>query len=133
MKNDNKIIVFDGACGLCHAWVRFVIRHDAQNIFKFTSVQSHKGQVILRHFNMPTDVFETMLYVENDVAYGKSTAALKIIRLLPLPIKLLICVAIIPRVVRDFIYVRIARNRYTLFGPRDECSLLDGLDKDRFL
>lgn len=133
MKNIDKLIVFDGACGLCHAWVRFVIRHDNCRIFKFTSMQSDTGQIVLRHFNLPTDSFETMLYVENDVAYEKSIAALKIIRLLPLPMRLLSCMSIFPRFMRDFVYDRIACNRYKLFGTRDECSLVEGLDKDRFL
>lgn len=133
MNNHDKLIIFDGACGLCHAWVRFVIRHDKHRVFKYTSMQSDKGQVVLKHFNLPTYSFETMLYVEDDIVYVKSLAFLKIVRLLPLPVKLLSCLTIFPRPLRDFVYDRIAGNRYKLFGTRDECSLLEGLDKDKFL
>lgn len=133
MLNHDKLIIFDGVCGLCHGWVRFVIRFDKYHIFKFTSMQSDMGQAVLKHLNMPADSFETMLYLENDISYEKSLAFLKIVRLLPFPAKLLSCLYVFPGFLRDFIYDRIARNRYKLFGTKDECSFLEGPDKDRFL
>lgn len=133
MKTNDRLIIFDGACGLCHAWVRFGIRHDKHRIFRFTAIQSEMGQVALKTFDQPTDVLASMVYVENNIAYVKSQAFLKIIRLLPWSVRWLASLAVFPGFVRDFVYDRIANNRYRIFGIRDICLLTDGSAKDRFL
>jgi len=131
--HDDKIIIFDGTCGLCHAWVRFIIRFDDTAIFRFASAQSEYGQTILERLNMQAVIFETMLYVEQGAVYTKSESFLKIVSHLPMPVRLLSCLNIFPGPLRDFVYDRIARNRYKLFGLRDMCLLTDGRYKDRFL
>lgn len=133
ISTSDKLIIFDGVCGLCHAWVRYVIRHDNKGDFKFTSMQSEKGQAMLKQLNMSVSRRETMLYVENDIAYEKSVAFLKIVRHLRFPVNLLSCLTVFPRCLRDYIYDRFAQNRYRLFGVRDECLLTQGDAKDRFL
>jgi predicted DCC family thiol-disulfide oxidoreductase YuxK len=40
---------------------------------------------------------------------------------------------VIPRPVRDWLYDRIARNRYRLFGRRDSCLVPSADIADRFL
>ena len=131
--SDMPLIVFDGACGLCHAWVRFVLRHDKRGVFKFTSMQSDKGQAILRQYRSPTDCLATMLYIENGLVWDKSRAFLKIVGQLPMPVRLLLCFSIIPRPLRDLVYDQIANNRYRLFGQRDICELMDTKNRQRFL
>ena len=133
MKNPGRLIIFDGACGLCHAWVRFVIRYDKRRVFKFTSMQSDIGQRILKQFNQPTVSLETMLYIENGAVFEKSRAFLQVVRCLPFPVSLLFGFYFLPRPFRDFVYDRIARNRYKLFGSRDECTLTGGALRDRFI
>lgn len=129
----DKVILFDGQCKLCNVWIRFVIRHDKNHVFKFTSMQSDKGQAILKHFNMSLEFFDTMLYVENKVAYEKSTAFLRVVRLLPFPANLLSCFMIFSGRFRDRVYDHIARNRYKLFGKYEQCLLPEEMGKDRFL
>ena len=49
--NDSKsnILLFDGVCNLCNYLVTFIINRDINRKFKFTSLQSDKGQAILKH------------------------------------------------------------------------------------
>jgi len=129
----DKVILFDGVCKLCNAWSRFIIRFDKHKVFKLSSVQSTKGQMILKYFNLPLDNFETMLYVEQGVAYSKSNAFLNIIKQLPYPFRLLIYTRILPVKLRDWIYDRIALNRYKLFGKHQQCVIPDENLKNRFL
>jgi hypothetical protein len=35
---EEKVILFDGICGLCNAWVDFVLRRDRANTFKFATL-----------------------------------------------------------------------------------------------
>ena len=41
------VVLFDGVCNLCNAWVRFVFRHDPTGIFRFAAQQSAIGQAMI--------------------------------------------------------------------------------------
>ena len=86
-------------------------------------MQSDIGQAFLRSNNYPNENFETVLYVENNTVYEKSTAFIKIVEHLPYPIKILFLIKYIPKFIRDFIYDQIARNRYKIFGKYSACTL----------
>jgi hypothetical protein len=46
------VVLFDGVCNLCNAWVRFVVRHDPAGIFRFAAQQSPIGQeMIAKHLS----------------------------------------------------------------------------------
>ena len=98
----------------------------------FASAQSDYAQALLIKFNMPVDQYETFLYVEDGIPHGKSSAFFRIMRLLPLPVKLLSIFSIFPKFLLDGIYDRIAQNRYTLWGRREECELTETENRDRF-
>ena len=39
-----KIILFDGVCNLCSKSVRFIIKYDKADKFRFASIQSETGK-----------------------------------------------------------------------------------------
>lgn len=127
------VILFDGVCKLCNAWSQFIIKYDKQQQFKLCSVQSPEGQSILKHFDMPTEHFDTMLYVEGDQCFDKSDAFLNIVNKLGFPWRLLYVIKIMPKQVRNWLYDRIALNRYALFGKYDSCILPTKETEKRFL
>lgn len=133
LKADDRVILFDGVCKLCHAWSRFIIRYDKKRIFKLATVQSPEGQLILQYFKLPTDSFETMLYIEDGTYFEKSDAFIKIITKLEFPWKIAIAFKFIPQLIRDWVYDRIALNRYKLFGRYDHCLLASPDHEKRFL
>lgn len=117
------IILFDGVCNLCAAWVSFVVARDPQQKFKFASVQSPEGQALLTWCGLPTDQFDTMVYIENGQPYYKSTAFLHIIKHFGALWPVLSLGRITPHWPRDWLYDRIASNRYRLFGKREVCLI----------
>jgi len=127
------VILFDGVCKLCNAWCQFIIKVDSQQRFKLCSVQSPEGQRILGHFSMPTEHFDTMLYVAGNQCFDKSDAFLNVIHKLALPWRLLYLFKIIPKGIRNWFYDRIALNRYHLFGKYDTCMLPNKENENRFL
>jgi len=127
------VILFDGVCKLCNAWSRFIIKYDRQERFKLCSVQSPEGQSILKYFNMSTDYFDTMLYVEGNQCFDKSDAFLNVVNKLGFPWRLLYLFKIIPKGIRNWFYDRIALNRYYLFGKYDSCMLPNKENENRFL
>ena len=128
-----KIIVFDGVCNFCNAFVDMVIRHDPQGKFKFGTLQSEPAQEILCRLQLRTEDFETFLLLEEGRVFTKSTAALKIVRHLNSPWPLLCIFFLIPPAIRNKAYDFIARRRYRLMGKRDTCRMPTSADKGRFV
>jgi len=130
---NDSVILFDGVCKLCNAWSQFIIKFDTQQRFTLCSVQSPEGQAILKYFNMPTDHFDTMLYVEANQCFDKSDAFLNVVNKLGFPWRLLYVFKIIPKGIRNWLYDRIALNRYSIFGKYDTCMLPSKENNNRFL
>lgn len=133
VQKGDRVILFDGVCKLCNAWSNFIIKNDKKYLFTLCSVQSVEGQKILSHFKLPTDYFDTMLYVEGNNCYQKSDAFFKIIKMLGLPWSLPCIFKIIPKFLRDWLYDRIALNRYAIFGKYEFCSLPTPDHESRYL
>ncbi len=131
-KTDN-VILFDGVCKLCNAWSNFIIKHDQQYLFKLCSVQSEAGKKILVHFGFPADFYETMLFVEGNKCYKQSDAFFKVVAKLGYPWKAACLFWLIPKPIRNWMYDRIALNRYRLFGKYDYCSLPAADHEARYL
>lgn len=130
---NDKVILFDGVCKLCHGWARFLIKYDKKRVFKLATVQSKHGQAILKYFDRSIDEFNTMLLIDGNIAYDKSNAFFQVIKKLPYRFRLIMIFAIIPRPIKDWLYDRIALNRYKLFGQFDHCLLPSPDHKSRFL
>jgi predicted DCC family thiol-disulfide oxidoreductase YuxK len=123
MKKDKHIVLFDGECNLCNTVVQFIIKHDRKKIFRFASLQSDFGQAIAAQYNLPRDNFETFIYLDDDSIYFKSAAALKVSRDLGYPYRLLYAFIVLPRFVRDAVYMMVSRNRHRLFGNNASCMM----------
>lgn len=127
------LILFDGVCNLCNASVNFIIDKDPKKTFQFASLQSQIGQEFLKKFEFPTEGFDTLILIKNNVCLTKSTAALHIAKELSFPYKLLYAFVILPQFIRDHIYSLVAKYRYVLFGKREVCRMPEPGIRDRFL
>lgn len=130
---EHDMILFDAQCVLCSAWADFMIKHDHQTQFKLVSVQSQLGQQILRKYQFPTDHFETIILLEKGQLYTESTAFLRIMQRLDFPYSSLKYGKLLPRKFRDFVYRRIALNRYRLFGKTEHCYVIGSDVESHFL
>ncbi len=116
-----SILLFDGVCNLCNGVVQFVIKRDKKDKFIFAALQSNAGQSLLKKHGLPTDDFESFILLENEIAYKKSTAALRVAKSLGGGWKLLYIFIVVPKFIRDFVYSLVANSRYKIFGKRDNC------------
>ena len=128
-----SIILFDGLCNLCDAAVNFVIKHDVEKNFLFTSLQSDVGQKLLKKYNLPLENFNSFTLIQNNEVYTQSTAALKVAKQLKSGIKFIYIFIIIPPFIRNAIYNWIAKNRYKWFGKKEVCLIPTPELKARFL
>jgi len=67
--------------------------------------------------------YDTMVYIEHGHAYFRSTAFLHVVKHFGALWPLLGLGRIVPRMIRDWLYDRIALNRYRLFGQRELCFM----------
>jgi predicted DCC family thiol-disulfide oxidoreductase YuxK len=132
IEND-RIILFDGVCKLCSAWSKFLIKYDKSHEFKLCSVQSAEGKAILDYFGYPEDYCETMLLVDGAKSFEKSEAFFKVMNGLGWPWKAITIFKVLPLNIRDWLYDRIALNRYALFGKYEYCLFPSADHNGRFL
>lgn len=129
----DRVVLFDGVCNLCNGWVKFLIARDPAARLRLAAVQSATGQAVLAWLGLPTDRFDTMVFVENGRGYTKSDAFLRVVRHLRRPWPWLRLGLAVPRPVRDWLYDRLARNRFALFGRSEVCMLPRPEHAARFL
>ncbi len=127
------IVLFDGVCNFCNSSVNFIIRHDKKAHFKFAPIQSQIGKVLCEKFEIDLKKIDSIILIENDQFYFKSSAILRITKKLNGVYPLLFGFIIIPRFVRDAVYDLIARNRYKWFGKKESCMIPTPDVKERFI
>lgn len=128
------ILLFDGVCNLCNRLVNFVIKRDKKGKFKFAALQSESGQALLEKLGLSTHDFDTFVLLRSDDKFFvKSKAGLTVLKELGGGWRLLYVFIVIPTPIRDFVYNRIARTRYQVFGKRDSCMIPGPEVEKRFL
>jgi predicted DCC family thiol-disulfide oxidoreductase YuxK len=119
---DDGVILYDGVCVLCSAWVRFVVKRDVARRFRFTPIQSPYGRALATKLGIDPDDPDTNAVVLGGRALRRSDAALAVVATLP-GWSWVKALRLVPRVLRDAVYVLIARTRYRVFGRHEACDL----------
>lgn len=130
---EDNIIFFDGVCNLCNASVRFVIKRDTNERFKFASLQSEYAASVFSKLNFQSAGVDSIVLLEKGKFYVRSTAALKIARHLSGLWPILYAFIILPPFLRDAVYDFVAKNRYKWFGKKEYCEVPAPGMKERFL
>jgi predicted DCC family thiol-disulfide oxidoreductase YuxK len=145
------VILFDGVCNLCNGVVRFIIKRDKKNVFKFASLQSAYGEEFLKNHILPQILqrtriksvrsaksagekyLETIVLVDGENIYTQSDAVIAILKSLGGVWKLAAVFKIIPKPVRNGVYRFIAKYRYNVFGKRGTCMVPTEEMKGKFI
>lgn len=133
LPNDTSIILFDGVCNFCNSSVNKIIRHDKKNRFKFAPLQSEIGKKLLEKHSIDSSKIDSIILIENDSAFIKSTAILKISKHLSGLYPLAYGFIIIPAFIRNIVYDFIARNRYKWWGKKESCMIPTQEVKEKFI
>lgn len=169
----HPILLYDGVCGLCNRLVQFILRRDAEGVFRFASLQSGlAGRILARHGADARDLDTVYVVVDYELPeeqmLPRSDAVIFILRQMgaaelrsarpglrprptqakPAPAKpapatrtpgtsfwrmMGWVLQLIPRVLRDWGYRVVARNRYRVFGRYDTCPVPTEDTRSRFL
>ena len=119
------VTVMDGHCVLCSAGARLIARFDKAGEFQICRIQTPLGEALLRHYGLSPDDPESWLFLLDGQAFTSLDGMIRAGRragglgLILQPLRLL------PRPFQDWLYLRLARNRYRLFGRTDMCEIPD--------
>lgn len=113
------LLLIDGECNLCHAAVRFLIRHDPAGHLAYAPQASPLGASLLKSFGLPAAPGAVILTEmtgnpDQSRAWQGSGAMLRACALLQGPMRFLRLGLLLPRSAREWLYQRLARNRQRL-------------------
>ena len=131
--DDHPIIVYDGNCRLCSGFVRFVLRHDRRDCFRFIAAQSPIGTALYRHYDLSSDNYETNILLDKGYPWFKSESSIRIVERMGFPWSLIAASRVLPIWLRDRMYDTIANIRLRWFGVRSTCLLQDPGHAHKFL
>jgi predicted DCC family thiol-disulfide oxidoreductase YuxK len=135
----HPVLLYDGVCGLCNWLVRFVVRHDRKEIFRYASLQSDTAvRVLQRQKARPRlpDTFYVVLEFQqaSERLLDQSDAAIYVLQQLGGGWRCLAAAGqLLPRPFRNWLYGLVARHRYRIFGKHESCPLPDPKVRSRFL
>jgi len=133
MNENHAIVLFDGLCNFCSGSVLFIIKRDTKGYFRFAAMQTDAGEKIMQQFGIGENRPESIILVENNRIWYRSSAALRIARKLRHGWPLFYGFICFPPFVRDFFYDIIARNRYRWFGQKESCFVPSEEIRQRFI
>ena len=127
------ILLFDGHCNFCNAWVRLIVRRDTAKNILFAPLQSPVGRKMLEEHKIDVNYTESLVFFEEERYSVSSTAALRIFSNLDGWERHLKILTVLPLPLRDAVYHFIAKYRYKWFGRREQCMVPSQELLDRFL
>merc|ERR1719198_515749 len=123
-------LMFDGVCNLSDGFINFVADGDSERRVQFGAQQKHEE--LLKRVGAPVDL-STVVLIQGDVFYTKSTAALRTLALMDWPFNALSVAVLLPQALRDFGYDLVAKYRYKVFGKVESCRVPTGDFRKRFI
>lgn len=130
---NKTILLIDGYCNLCNSSVQFILRHERHNEMYFAALQSPIGKDLLAFYKIDGNIIDSVVLIETNKAYLKSTAILRVCKNLKGFYRLLYAFIIIPKFIRDWFYDGVAKRRYKWFGKQTQCIVPTPQLATRFL
>jgi predicted DCC family thiol-disulfide oxidoreductase YuxK len=133
----DKLVLFDGVCGLCDRTVQFALEHDPKGVLKFATIQGETGAaVIARHPELAG--VDSVIFVEQkpegERIEVRSKAVFRMASFLEGGgVKMLSLFTVLPQVIADAGYDLVASLRYRIFGKLDQCRIPKPEERARFL
>ena len=128
------IILFDGPCVLCNAWINRLCQWDRRDQLRFARLDSKTGQQFFKERNLDPDELDSVVFwVPNETYALEAQATFELFNILGGGFKVLTIFNIFPNFVSRGVYRLIARNRYRWFGKFDACPLPNPKYAHKFL
>jgi predicted DCC family thiol-disulfide oxidoreductase YuxK len=140
---DRLLVVYDGHCGFCNGFVRWLLRRDRRDRLRFVASESPKVAGLLARHGMGVTDFvsgpDTILVVRDpdgpaERVFVRSAAALEMFGELPRPWPVVAAILRwVPGFLSDSLYRLVARWRYRIWGRLESCPIPTADERARFL
>jgi predicted DCC family thiol-disulfide oxidoreductase YuxK len=133
------VLLYDGECGLCNSVVRLLMREDLAARLKFAPLQSAPAQEFLRAQGLPTQDFDSIVFVPDWNERARNDYRLRTDGVLGAADEIgglwrvLSWARALPAAWRDPAYQLVARFRYRLFGQYRPTPLPEADWEKRFV
>jgi len=130
----HPIAVMDGTCALCAFGAKMVHRLDRTGDIRIAPIQGETGAALMvQHGLDPLDP-DSWLFIEEDGTVSRNLEALiQLGRRTGGIGHFLTWLRVLPPIARNWLYARVARNRYAMFGRADMCAIPDTALRARLL
>ncbi len=125
MSDAPPIAVMDATCALCSWGARFIHRIDKSGQIRIAPIQFETGANLMRQNGLDALDPDSWIFIEDGCVWCDFDALIRVGQRSGGWGRLCLVLRVIPRPIRDWLYARIARNRYALFGRGDMCALPD--------
>ena len=133
MNSHALVVIIDGVCVMCNKFARFVTYFNPDA--KLMWAQNESAKQFLTSVNISfEDVMRSIVVVKNDKVYRGSDAFIAVLLTMNLFFKFIACLMMLfPKPLREWVYQKVADNRYYLFGKTDTCPLPSPEMRSKFL
>ncbi len=100
-----------------------VVGLDRKSRFRFATAQSPLDEALFRKYGLRTDCYETNLALIDGAAFTRLDSFVAVMADLGWPWWAARSLLLLPRPLRNWLYDRIAKNRYALFGKKESCEI----------
>ena len=107
MRKSDKIVFYDGECGLCQRSIQFLVKLDVEKTLFFAPLN---GETYKNFFQEKSELTTVIFYHQGKI-YTKSNAMIEALKSFGGSFKLAVVFKILPLFIRDKLYEFIASQR----------------------
>jgi predicted DCC family thiol-disulfide oxidoreductase YuxK len=137
MSQATQLVLFDGDCGVCHASVIWLLRHDPAGRFSYAPLQGETAAALRADGTEIPDSVRTFVLVDHGHVHLRSRALFAVCSHLGWPWRWLRHLRWVPAILTDLAYRGFASLRGLISAAlglsSDACALLAPEERTRFL
>jgi predicted DCC family thiol-disulfide oxidoreductase YuxK len=122
-RGEHGVVLFDGTCAFCERAAIFIARRDPARYFLFGASQSPDAAALLARYGLSRDTARSIILIEDERAYTRSAASLRIAARLGFPWSLARAGLLLPAPLRDGAYRLVAAIRHRVAGRSNACNV----------
>ncbi|MUK90369.1 DUF393 domain-containing protein [Ornithinibacillus sp. L9] len=124
-----NVLIFDGECNMCSAFVRFVIKNNKNRDFRITDFNS---DWYYTHSELLPNVDSMILIINERKIYTYSDAFIHVLTNINKKFYPVLTLKILPRIIRDNVYKLIAKYRKRIVRKKT-CDIPTRSQQEYFL
>ena len=130
---EGPVAVMDATCALCSWGARMIHRMDKSGEIKIAPIQSKTGAALMAENGLDPLDPDSWLFIEDGRVWRDFDAVIRLGARSGGIGRICLILRLVPGPIRNWLYARVARNRYAMFGRGDMCALPDPAFRARLL